>query len=132
MYYFDRDTVIKTSISTTLWVKVVTDTTQEQKDGVYSTALKYLYNCNARTLQVLSSANYDKAGKFIKSFNEPGKAQDIIPGSIGEEILKTVCAPDFPKSKSRDVYFPLEDSDLFKNTNEYFEYLRSRVDPAPK
>ena len=132
MYYFDRDTVIKTSISTTLWVKVVTDTTQEQKDGIYSMALKYLYNCNALTLQVLSSASYDKAGKFINSFNEPRIAQNIIPGSIGEDLLKAVCAPDFPKSKSRDVYFPLEGSDLFENTNQYFEYSRSRVDPAPK
>ncbi|NYG33606.1 surface-adhesin E family protein [Sphaerotilus montanus] len=132
MYYFDRDTVMKTSISTTLWVKVVTDTTQEQNDGIYSVALKYFYNCSARTLQVMVSANYDKTGKFLKSFNEPGRAQDIIPDSIGEGIMRVVCASDFPKSKSRDVYFPIEDSDLYKNTNEYFEYIRSKADPAPK
>ena len=133
LYFFDLDTVVKQGDTTAIWVKVVDDPISPGDGGIFATAIKYNYVCSKRSIQVLTSANYDKTGKFVRSFPDLGKISYAIPGSIGEGMLKTVCASDFPKNKSRDFYFQVEGNDIFKHTANYFEHQRAiNTDPAPK
>lgn len=133
LYFFDQETVIRQSDTITIWIKYVNDQTAPDTDGSFATARKSTYNCTKRTIQALTTVTYDKAGKFIRTFPDAGRVADAIPGSVGEGLLKTVCAPDFPKNKSGDLYFPVDGNDIFKHTSNYFEYQRLKnTDPAPK
>ena len=133
LYFFDLDTIIKQGDTITIWVKYVNDQSSPDSDGSYSTAQKTLYTCSKRTMQVFTSVIYDKTGKFIRTFPEPSTVIDLVPGSVGEGILKTICAPDFPKNKSGDLYFAVDGNDIFKHTQLYFDFQRAKNnDPAPK
>ena len=131
LFFFDADTVTKQGDTVTLWVKYV-NTKKADADGSWATASRYVLTCSKRTAQVLTSSLYDKDGKFMRSFPNPGQSQDIVPDSILEGVHKAACTPDFPRNKSGNLYFPVKDNDIFQHTRSFLEYLESRKDQAPK
>jgi hypothetical protein len=131
LFFFDADTVLKQGDSVTLWVKYV-NTKKPDSDGSWSTAQRTLIVCSKRTQQILSSSIYDKDGNFIRSFSEPGKVRDIAPDSIIEGIHQAACAADFPRNKSKKLYFPVDDNDIYQHTRRYLEYRESQRDKAPQ
>ena len=133
LYFFDLDTVVMQGDTLTIWVKYVNDPMNPDGDGSFATAQKYNFICSKRTLQVFTSATYDKAGKFIRAFPIVGKVKEATPGSIAEGLVTAVCAPDFPKNKSHDLYFQVRGNDILRHTADYFENQRAiSTDPAPK
>lgn len=133
VYFFDMDTIQRQGDTVTIWIKYVTDPAVPDTDGSFATASKWSYLCGKRTAQILTSVTYDKAGKFIKTFPNPSLIMDIIPDSVGEAVLKTVCASDFPKNKSQDFYFLADGNDVFRHTARFFDQERAKnSDPAPK
>ena len=131
LFFFDADTVDKQGDTTTLWVKSV-KTKAPDSDGSWSTAYRYVIVCSKRTAQPTSVSLYDREGKFMRAFPKAGAAMDILPDSILEGIHKTVCTTDFPRSKSREQYFPVRDNDIFLHTKNYMDYVESQKDNAPK
>lgn len=133
-FYFDHDTVTKQGSTVTIWVKSVNDQNFPNSDGSLSAAIKDSYDCAKRTVRTLTATTYGKNAQFIRTNSNPGKAEDVIPGSIGEGLLKTVCAPDFPKNKSGDFYFgPIVNNNIFEHAAAYSEYLRAKkANPALK
>jgi hypothetical protein len=49
-----------------------------------------------------------------------------------DEIVKTACAADFPKNKTKVDYYPIVGNDVMQFTKSYKAYLDSTVDQAPK
>jgi hypothetical protein len=133
VFFFDADTIINKGNSVTLWTKYVKNEKYPDEDGSYSTAQKVEYSCTNRTAQVLTSSIYDKEGKFIRAFTVPEKVREITPWTISEAILKAVCTPDFPKSKSREQYSPVEGNDIFRHSANFYKSEEGKdIDLAPK
>jgi hypothetical protein len=131
--YFDKDSVLKTGDTITIWAKYVTDVKHPDEDGSYSTAQKMEFSCSNNTVQFFNSSIYDKGGKFIKAFTKPGKVQEIKSGTLNNAMLTAVCTPDFPKSESREQYYPVEGNDIYKDAAGYFKTLEGKsTDMAPK
>ena len=132
LYFFDLDTVIKQGRSVTIWSKYVNDRQKPDSDGSYATAQKITFTCDKRTTQVFTTVIYDINGKFIKTFPNPTAVQDVKPGSVIEEMVKAVCAPDFPKNTSGELYFQVTGGDIFTHAANYFDAKRAQTtDPAP-
>jgi hypothetical protein len=131
LFFFDADTVQKQTDNVTIWIKYV-NTVKPDLDGSWATAARYTLTCSKRKSQILTSSIYDKDGKFIRSYPNPGKPIDIAPDSILEEILTATCQPDFPRNKSREFYFAVKDNDIFAHTKRFMEYIESQKDAAPK
>lgn len=131
LFYFDADTVQKQSDTVTLWLKYV-KLIKADSDGSWSTAMKYTLTCSTRKYQVFASSTYDKDGKFMASNSNPGTQKDITPDSLIEEMHKVSCQKDFPKNKSREKYFPVDDNNIFAHSKRYVEYVESKKDAAPQ
>lgn len=134
VYFFDSDTVEKQGEAVTVWIKYVRDLSlPAEQDGSHASAMRTQYNCVKRTSQPLAMSIYDKNHDFIRSSNRAGEAQPVLPDSIGEEILKVVCAKDFPNSKSEKDYYKVKNNDIFAHTSGFYEFYKTqRVDQAPK
>ena len=75
---------------------------------------------------------YDKNGKFIKSYPNPAREQEVVPDSTGEGMLKIACVTDFPKDKPDKPYFTISGNDVFAFTRQFVEWADSQKDQAPK
>lgn len=132
-YFFDAASVEKSKDVVTVWVKSVRTYTVDN-DGSWATAFRWRMSCQKRTIQTLTWSTYDADGKFIKSNSNVGSENSVIPDSIGEGVLKTACATDFPKNTSatKDSYFKIESNDIFKATKTFVDFRKSRIDNAPQ
>ena len=132
VFFFDADTVIKKNDTVTLWTKYVNNERFPDNDGSYSTAQKVEYSCKKRISRSLSSSIYDKDKQFIQSFGASDKINEIIPDSLGESILTTVCTSDFPKNKSEKLYYRVKDNDIYQHASNLFKYQEDHyTDRAP-
>lgn len=132
-YFFDRETVSRQGNTVTVWIKNVNNPTQNNEFGVYAIAAREVFNCVQRTYQTMTSTNYDKNEKFIRSYPKPDEVVEARPGSVYAAILKVVCTSDFPKDKSGNLYYPATNNDIFQHAAKLFEF-RSAIytDSAPK
>jgi hypothetical protein len=131
--YFDYETVVKRPDSVIIWVKYVNDQSSPDSDASYMTAQKYTYECSKRTYIITATSTYDKDGSFIRSYPPMNKPNDVTPGSLGEDFLKTVCASDFPHKTDDNLYFKIKDNDIIKFSKTYFDWVHAKEnDPAPK
>lgn len=126
--FFDMDTVTKQPGSVTLWLKTVKSERWPESDGSYSYAGKSVYSCSKRTSTTLVEVSYDKDKQHLKTNSNASKPSDIIPGSLGEDILKVVCASDFPNLKS-DNYAKVGGNDIYAAAKRLMD---AEDDPAPK
>ncbi|MDP1539169.1 MAG: hypothetical protein Q8L72_00745 [Moraxellaceae bacterium] len=131
LIFFDADTVERSSNSVTLWVKSVQLSTPD-KNGAWSTAYRLKFNCSTRTRQTLAWSDYEDGGKFIRSNNTAGTVAPIYPDSIGEGMLKIVCAAGFPSSTSDEEYWKLFSNDVFEVRDAVVRGRNRSVDTAPK
>jgi hypothetical protein len=135
LFFFDADTVAKHGDTVTLWLKYVRNVKVPYEDGIYATSQKLDFSCASRTVSKFNISTYDKEGKFIRSYAAPEnqETQKIDPGTVYDLVLKAACSSDFPKSKSRELYFPVEGNDIFRYTADYFKVEEeSKIDLAPK
>ena len=65
----------------------------------YSYRIEHVkYDCNAKTRCILSSIQYNSKGEVLSEWESPNeKWYDIIPDSVGDEILNIVCVLNFNK-----------------------------------
>lgn len=132
LYYFDADTVIKKGDTITFWTKYVTNGKQPESDGSYSTAQKVEYSCKKRVSRTLSSSIYDVNRQFIRSYGASNKINEIAPDTIGEAILTAVCTADFPKNKKSELYYPVNENDIYKHTANFYKFQeKENTDLAP-
>ncbi len=69
-----------------VWIR-----TAEAKSQGYSLD-RYELKCAARKLRLASSTDYDKDGRVLHSTSfDSASWDDVIPDSVGEAILQTVC-----------------------------------------
>jgi hypothetical protein len=132
IFFFDRDTVVRSKETTTVWIKALYDVKSTQNDGVYTEAYRYVFDCAKRTLQALQASTYDRQGKFLKSFSEPGSPKEAVPGTVAEGLMTAVCSRRFPDDPKSDFYVRPTEQNLNQLSVEYFEDQRSKVDNAPK
>jgi hypothetical protein len=90
------------------------------------------YSCSKRTTRLLSLSTYGKDGEFIRSYPEQKEVSEIVPGTVGEEILKVVCQKDFPTNHSEKDYAITLGNDPLASTKSYVEWRKSKQDTAPK
>jgi hypothetical protein len=128
IFFFDLDTAVKQSGTVTLWVKTVNSEKWIDSDGAYAIANKDIYACTKRTVQSLIRVRYGKNQEHMRTDSDPGKAAEIIPGSVAETIWKIVCAPDFPNLKSKE-YVRVGGNDIFAAAKRIMD---EEDDPAPK
>lgn len=132
IYYFDAETVVKSGDVITVWTKYVRLRTAE-KDTSWSTAQRAIYSCQKRTFQAIATSIYDKKGEFIKSYPQGGALPiEVVPDTLGEQILKAVCSPNFPRGTDRSVYFPVPKNDVLEHARSFREYAESMIDQSPK
>ena len=127
VYFFDSDTIVKNGDTVTLWYKLVQEENTPASDGSYSAVQRGVYNCKKRTAQALTTSTFDKSHQYIRTYPS-GRAEDVIPDSMGEVILKEVCAGNFPKNYNR-----IDNNDVYTTANYVFTYMKNaKKNPAPK
>ena len=132
VFFFDSETVARQGDEVTFWAMAVQKADSPNPDGSYSTAAKWTYSCSKRTAQELTVSAYDRTGQFIRADPNPGKARDVISGSVGATILKTVCASDFPQDKSEKHYSRIGDNNVYRAAKAVFASRGAQeTDPAP-
>ena len=127
-YFFDKDTIVKRPGGITIWIKSVYDVNKNQTDGGYAYANKYSYDCKKRLAQNLTLVKYGKNREHIATYSQASPPAEVVPGSVGEGLLTSVCAPDFPNDKSND-YVKIKDNDIYSLAQYLFD---TSNDPAPK
>ena len=130
-YFFDQDTVEKSQGIVTLWLKMV-QARKADTDGSWATAVRWRINCPKRTIQNLAMSTYDANGKFIRSYNNAGTENSIIPDSTGEAVHRIACQSDFPRSKTEKDYLKVNDNDIYAATRRLVEWEESQKDSAPQ
>ena len=132
MYFFDASSVEKKGDNVTLWLKYV-NSDQPDNDGSYSTATRMYFACAEKTFQGLNSSIYDKDRKFMRSYPNPGKVNQIEPKTLIAVISEVVCMPDFPKDTSGKYYFAVKDNNIYIHAARYYADLKARkIDSAPQ
>ena len=72
-----------------VWIKAVKQDSKEA--GNYSIS-RYDLKCETNQIRILSQTAYDSAGEVTSDFtSDDPKWQDVVPDSVGEGILETVC-----------------------------------------
>ena len=70
-----------------VWVK-----TEKIGDDAKRSMIRYEVNCHSNQMRTMSKTDYDKAGNVVGDFtSEKPKWEDVVPDSVGEGILGTVC-----------------------------------------
>lgn len=131
--FFDYDTITRHGREITLWVKFYSNQDEQRLEGVESSAMKVTYSCLNRTSQILSSTSYDKNGKVLHSESSKRGIEDVVPGTIGEQLLGAVCSKNFQKVNSSPLYFPIKNNDINEYVQNYFADQKfAKVDPLPQ
>ena len=133
LMFFDMDTATRQGDVVTVWTKSFYDLESVQSDGIWSFAERAAYNCSKRTILSMTSSSYDHDGAFIRTLTGTGKAQDIVPDSVADGVVNTVCKPGFPKAAPNGDFTPTVSNDPRAATDRYFKYVRDKkADPAPQ
>jgi len=131
VWFFDAATVEKSKDVMRVWVKTYR-TRNADTEGAWATAQRVDYDCAKRTFRAMSISDYHQDGSFKRSWAGMKEAADIVPDSIGESLLQTVCAKDFPLSRSNKNYVKTPSNNPGVFTKFYVEQLDSQTDQAPK
>lgn len=132
LYFFDADTVDKSSGSNiNIWVKSVAIKTPSNGEA-WSTAVRWKINCAKRSTQIIACSEYGHDGKFLKSGSATGQENEVVPNSMGEEMLKIIYEPNFPNDKSEKNYSEIKTNGIFQATKNYIDAKNSEIDNAPK
>ncbi len=129
-FYFDADTIEKSSGVVTAWIKTV-QTQEINEDGSWAMAMRWRMNCAKKTIQILSSSQYDVKGKFISSSSAISREEAVIPDSSGETILKLACMKNFPNAKN-SFYYKVENNDIYQDAKQRADYAKTHTDLAPQ
>jgi len=133
VFFFDSETVARQGDSVTFWAMGIREANSPNPDGSYSTAVKWVYSCSKRTAQELTVSAYGKTGQFIRADANPSRERDVIPGTVDETILETVCASDFPQDRSGKHYFRIKGNDIYRAAKDVFDSKNAQnIDPAPR
>ena len=128
VYFFDSDTIVKKNDTVTLWETLVPEENTPASGGSSSVVTRQVYNCKEKTAQTLTSTAYDKSNQPIQIYQGPSRAEEVIPDSMGETILKEVCAGNFPKN-----YYRIDNNDVYTTANYIFTYMKNaKKNPTPK
>lgn len=122
--YLDADTFVRRGQVVTFWVQYVYDPTTVVVGTQYSSISKEMYDCSNRTSQDLTTTYYDRDGGVIHVNSKPSEITDVIPGSVGEAIMESVCRPGTP-SKTPDLYMPALNNDPSKEASAVFAKIRA-------
>ena len=129
--FFDAESVEKQGDFRFVWYKIVRKNTVAS-DGSWSTAIRYKLDCKNKTLQNLSTSDYDVNNKFMKSYPS-GQVQMPIPDSLGDTVVKVSCKSNFPNDKSESSpYVKLNDNDVYKATRRLVDFDNGNYDRAPQ
>ncbi|WP_186266876.1 surface-adhesin E family protein [Burkholderia gladioli] len=102
-FFVDRASLVKNGPFTKVWVKANADRVQRYStpDGprFYRSAIsQYLFKCGAGQVAIAQSVTYsdiDGGGTPIDNIKYPTPEHDLaetVPGSVGDGLLKFVCA----------------------------------------
>jgi phage baseplate assembly protein W len=65
---------------------------QDLKEAGNYSISRYNLRCEANQVRILSQTDYSSDGEVTKDFTyDDPKWQDVVPDSVGEGILATVC-----------------------------------------
>jgi clan AA aspartic protease (TIGR02281 family) len=85
----DLNSIIREANTISFWERW---TYANPKNNIHKTVSKRLCDCSNKKTTLISWVDYDRAGKVLESITSNElKFWDIVPGSIGEIILKTAC-----------------------------------------
>jgi Surface-adhesin protein E len=75
-----------------VWIKEVAKSTKSTADVSPYAIRRYELKCSSSEVRVVSSTAYGKNGDVLLSLPFPDAVwEEVIPGSIAEHILETVC-----------------------------------------
>lgn len=124
--FFDRDSAVKQSEGTTLWIMSIKSDRAPERDGSYSTAIKWRADCKKQTMQILAMVSYDKDQALLRHTSTPSSPFVVAPETMGEKAMNTVCAPDFLGKRSKR-YFAVPDNDVYAYAKQYFSIAEARA-----
>lgn len=91
--FIDKETIKKTTIGKVdAWEEDYHESTQN--DGAKSSKVLFEYDCNVRTVSMISYIDYDTNGNVISNNTVPSysrPASPVAPDTIGEAELEFVC-----------------------------------------
>lgn len=92
---FDASSAKKVGAEVTFWKRTTFDQPVYLDAKMHSVSVvkqQTVFNCNARTSQVLARIFHDREGKTLHSTFAAGAVVPIAPDTIGEEELERLCA----------------------------------------
>lgn len=99
-WFFEKTTVEKKVDTKTIWIQVIENPKNKKPHESIQEISREQINCSRKTIKLLSLVTSNIDGKITSSSDEPDKETLIVPDSIGWELMKIVCAEDFPETKS--------------------------------
>ena len=93
IFYFDPDTVRKDGDLRKVWG--IQDLKDRDKDGEKSRRYREEYDCKGARKRYLSATTHSGSmagGDTLMTVSEPSPWSEIRPESVGDDILKLVCA----------------------------------------
>lgn len=93
--FLDADGIVSRGSIKQAWDFRIRETADEE--GVRKTKILQSYDCENRTLTLLSWVSYGNNDRFIDSERIPSYQQernDVVPESVGELVWKYVCEGD--------------------------------------
>lgn len=91
--YIDPATIRKDGNLVRVWT--IQNLKQRHKNGELSLRVRYEYDCKQERLKFLSGTEHSgpmASGTELRSDIGSGQWNDIPPGTVGESVLKIVCA----------------------------------------
>jgi hypothetical protein len=130
--FFDAESVERQADYRFVWYKIVRKQIPDS-EGAWSTATRYKVDCKNKTVQNLTTSDYDVNNKFIKSYPMSPQIKIPIPDSLADEVVKLSCKSNFPNDKSEaSPYFKLKDNDVFRATRFLTDFDNGNIDKAPQ
>ncbi len=91
VFYLDFSTIKKTAIGYRVWRL---SNYANINDGIYSSKSLTEYDCNEESYRVLQLIGFSKPmgeGALMANMDSPQPWNYVIPGSVADDLLKTVC-----------------------------------------
>lgn len=74
-----------------IWMKTIKETPKKAPNTILITKTLVRFDCEDEKLALLSTVNYGAGGKVISSASGNNASTPVIPGSIGDDLMKHAC-----------------------------------------
>jgi hypothetical protein len=74
-----------------IWMQTITRNPKKTPNTVLTAKTLFRVHCENETIALVTTAGYAAGGKVIRSNNNEQSDQAVVPGSVGDTLMKNAC-----------------------------------------